>query len=156
MLAQIQPGEIPKTLKVKEPPLGIDTFGLVDGNGDVDNGLGFGQGSTAGVLGARYPKMKRVSESCGGCSDISRPSVPETDCRLRQIFNLHRLCTSAYANHYDPGTDACRADWRRENQRCAVVPLSTEVLTPKKKTLAMFMPMLLVVCVIIYFFIRRR
>jgi hypothetical protein len=126
MLAKVQPGQIRRLLKIVEPDLGFDSLGLVDGDNMNDNGIGFGQGSTAGILGANYPKMKRVSESCGGCgfaSDINRPRIPEEDCRVRNQFNLHRLCTSPYSTHFDPTPNRCRTDSRSGEQKCAVVPV---------------------------------
>lgn len=162
MLARIEPGEVRKPVKIIEPPLGYDSLGLVDGNGEIDNGLGFGQGSTAGVLGSRYPKMKKISEVCGGCSDFSRQGVPEVDCKLRQTFNLHRLCNSPYATHYDPGPDACRTDFRSKQQRCAAVPYQMETRkangagkTNKNNKIITFV-MVLTMIITMYIFIRKR
>jgi hypothetical protein len=80
-------------LSIKTPPapMVIDRFGLVDGKGYIDNGLGFGQGSVAGIIGQRYQ-----------CSGFQRPRLPGSDCEMRKVFNLHRLCTSPYARHFDP------------------------------------------------------
>lgn len=65
-------------------------------DGADDNGLGFGQGSTAGVLNT-YAKR-----------GIHRPELQPTSRQLRRRFNLrgyrgtNRNCGSAYACHYDP------------------------------------------------------
>lgn len=75
--------------------LRVDPFGVVDGSGQVDNGLGFGQGSLAGVM--------KPKHQCSGFQ--RRPRLPESDCETRKTFNLHRLCTSAYKCHLD--TDRC-------------------------------------------------
>lgn len=162
MLAKIEPGEVRKLVKVIEPQLGFDSLGIVDGNDEIDNGLGFGQGSTSGVLGLNYAKMKKISERCGGCSDFSRQGVPEIDCKLRQTFNLHRLCDSPYATHFDPGPNACRTDWRNKQQRCAVVPYAVKseghhanaIQTDSNKVVTIVMVVTMVIAM--YIFIKRR
>jgi hypothetical protein len=73
--------------------LDVDLFAEVDGTGNIDNGLGFGQGSTAGVLNRKMP-----------CSGFQRIEMKPSSCEQRKKFNLHRLCCSAYSTHYDNST----------------------------------------------------
>lgn len=91
MYATYIPADPEIALVVQTPPLKVDLFGIVDGKGQIDNGLGFTQGSTAGI-------MRRNTR----CSSFQRARLPEADCHTRAQFNLHRLCSSPYANFYDP------------------------------------------------------
>lgn len=92
MYAIYKPADPRVIAKPKNVPLQVDLFGVVDGKGFVDNGLGFGQGSTAGVI---QPKQQ--------CSGFQRlPRLQNNDCEARKQFNLHRLCSSPYACHFDP------------------------------------------------------
>lgn len=92
MYATITKADAPHAVSnIKPVQFTVDPFGVVDGCGNIDNGLGFGQGSVAGLI---QPKAS--------CTNFQRPRIPPADCETRKIFNLHRLCTSAYVTHYDP------------------------------------------------------
>lgn len=94
MLAQITPADEPRVGYVNPcAKLQVDLFAEVDGTGEIDNGLGFGQGSTAGVLHKDLP-----------CSGFQRIEMKPTSCENRKKFNFHRLCSSPYALHYDNST----------------------------------------------------
>ncbi len=83
----------------------LDFFGVVDGKGVIDNGLGFGQGSLAGTI---------VGQSYQQCSGFQRPRpVKVSECEQRKAFNLHRLCTSPYTTHFDPQPCSSFSEVRR-------------------------------------------
>jgi hypothetical protein len=90
MYAQYCKPDITISSRVVNPPLRFDPFGVVDGEGRVDNGLGFGQGSTAGVV-----------TPVTTCTGFQRPRIANASCHTRNAFNLKRSCTSAYKYHLD-------------------------------------------------------
>lgn len=82
-------------LDVCPQQLRVDPFGVVDGTGHVDNGLGFGQGSTAGVMnGPLHGNQYR-------CSGFQRPKYSQSTCPERNAFNMKRMCSSPYRCHLD-------------------------------------------------------
>lgn len=93
MYAQYWKPDDVKTIRVVRPQLMFDPFGVVDGEGHVDNGLGFGQGSTAGVI--------TPVTTCTGFQRSRRLANLSGSCHSRNAFNLKRSCTSAYKYHLD-------------------------------------------------------
>jgi len=105
MYAWYTPPDPSVALSVKKPNLRVDRFGIVDGKGFLDNGLGFGQGSVAGIIGQRYQ-----------CSGFQRPKLPRSECEARKAFNMHRMCTSPYRFHFDP--QPCSGSWPVNKADC--------------------------------------
>jgi hypothetical protein len=95
MYVRVNHGDKPVKLIPMPAPIKVDPFGSVDGNGEVDNGLGFAQGSVSGVVNEEYQ-----------CSGFQRQRLPAKmcygTCPERNLFNLKRMCTSAYRCNYDP------------------------------------------------------
>lgn len=94
-----------------------------------DNGLGFGQGSTAGV------------KSTFMCRGFHRPGMPTAKRRRRDVLNL-RPCKGAYACHYDP--EPCHPDELNgyvENEKQPVVAVRQD--HPNWKRIAFWITVIL-------------
>lgn len=92
-------------------------FLAAQGPNGCDNGFGFGQGSTDGVI------------NTYGHRGFARPQLGEYATALRDNFNM-RACMGAYACHFDPAGNCEDEDEEKPETRPLPIYIERKQCTP--------------------------